>query len=170
MDDMYNNDIVNENVNQATENAYQQSASDPYQKSVQEQLQYQYREPETDLVTDSQNSILAHVAGVIAPIFKPMGFGDWRISTALITGFLAKESVVSTLSILFGGTGALLNVLTPLAAVSLLTFCLLYTPCVAAIASIKRELGGKWAVAVVILQCVIAWIAAFAVHTVGMLL
>ena len=121
-------------------------------------------------VTDSQNSILAHVAGVIAPIFKPMGFGDWRISTALITGFLAKESVVSTLSILFGGTGALLNVLTPLAAVSLLTFCLLYTPCVAAIASIKRELGGKWAVAVVILQCVIAWIAAFAVHTVGMLL
>ena len=121
-------------------------------------------------VTDSKNSILAHVAGVIAPIFKPMGFGDWRISTALITGFLAKESVVSTLSILFGGTGALLNVLTPLAAVSLLTFCLLYTPCVAAIASIKRELGGKWAVAVVILQCVIAWIAAFAVHTVGMLL
>ena len=107
---------------------------------------------------------------MIAPIFKPMGFGDWRISTALITGFLAKESVVSTLSILFGGTGALLNVLTPLAAVSLLTFCLLYTPCVAAIASIKRELGGKWAVAVVILQCVIAWIAAFAVHTVGMLL
>ena len=120
-------------------------------------------------VTDSQNSILAHVAGVIAPIFKPMGFGDWRISTALITGFLAKESVVSTLSILFGGTEALMSLLTPLAVVSLLTFCLLYTPCVAAIASIKRELGGKWAVAVVILQCVIAWIAAFAVHTVGML-
>ena len=120
-------------------------------------------------VTDSQNSILAHVAGVIAPIFKPMGFGDWRISTALITGFLAKESVVSTLSILFGGTEALLSLLTPLAVVSLLTFCLLYTPCVAAIASIKRELGGRWAVAVVILQCVIAWIAAFAVHTVGML-
>ena len=120
-------------------------------------------------VTDSQNSILAHVAGVIAPIFKPMGFGDWRISTALITGFLAKESVVSTLSILFGGTEALISLLTPLAVVSLLTFCLLYTPCVAAIASIKRELGGKWAVAVVVLQCVIAWIAAFAVHTVGML-
>ena len=120
-------------------------------------------------VTDSQNSILAHVAGVIAPIFKPMGFGDWRISTALITGFLAKESVVSTLSILFGGTEALMSLLTPLAVVSLLTFCLLYTPCVAAIASIKRELGGKWAVAVVVLQCVIAWIAAFAVHTVGML-
>ena len=120
-------------------------------------------------VTDSQNSILAHVAGVIAPIFKPMGFGDWRISTALITGFLAKESVVSTLSILFGGTEALMGLLTPLAVVSLLTFCLLYTPCVAAIASIKRELGGKWAVAVVVLQCVIAWIAAFAVHTVGML-
>ena len=120
-------------------------------------------------VTDSQNSILAHVAGVIAPIFKPMGFDDWRISTALITGFLAKESVVSTLSILFGGTEALMSLLTPLAVVSLLTFCLLYTPCVAAIASIKRELGGKWAVAVVVLQCVIAWIAAFAVHTVGML-
>ena len=120
-------------------------------------------------VTDSQDSILAHVAGVIAPIFKPMGFGDWRISTALITGFLAKESVVSTLSILFGGTEALMSLLTPLAVVSLLTFCLLYTPCVAAIASIKRELGGKWAVAVVVLQCVIAWIAAFAVHTVGML-
>ena len=120
-------------------------------------------------VTDSQNSILAHVAGAIAPIFKPMGFGDWRISTALITGFLAKESVVSTLSILFGGTEALMSLLTPLAVVSLLTFCLLYTPCVAAIASIKRELGGKWAVAVVVLQCVIAWIAAFAVHTVGML-
>ena len=120
-------------------------------------------------VTDSQNSILAHVAGVIAPIFKPMGFGDWRISTALITGFLAKESVVSTLSILFGGTEALMSLLTPLAVVSLLTFCLLYTPCVAAIASIKRELGGKWAVAGVVLQCVIAWIAAFAVHTVGML-
>ena len=120
-------------------------------------------------VTDSQNSILAHVAGVIAPLFKPMGFGDWRISTALITGFLAKESVVSTLSILFGGTEALMSLLTPVAVVSLLTFCLLYTPCVAAIASIKRELGGKWAVAVVILQCVIAWIAAFAVHTVGVL-
>ena len=120
-------------------------------------------------VTDSQDSILAHVAGVIAPVFKPMGFGDWRISTALITGFLAKESVVSTLSILFGGTEALMSLLTPLAVVSLLTFCLLYTPCVAAIASIKRELGGKWAVAVVVLQCVIAWIAAFAVHTVGML-
>ena len=120
-------------------------------------------------VTDSQDSILAHVAGVIAPIFKPMDFGDWRISTALITGFLAKESVVSTLSILFGGTEALMSLLTPLAVVSLLTFCLLYTPCVAAIASIKRELGGKWAVAVVVLQCVIAWIAAFAVHTVGML-
>jgi len=120
-------------------------------------------------VTDSQNSILAHIAGVIAPIFKPMGFGDWRISTALITGFLAKESVVSTLSILFGGTEALMSLLTPLAVVSLLTFCLLYTPCVAAIASIKRELGGKWAVTVVILQCVIAWIAAFAVHTIGRL-
>jgi len=96
-----------------------------------------------------------------------MGFGDWRISTALITGFMAKESVVSTLSVLFGGTETLLAVITPLAAMSLLVFCLLYTPCVAAVAAIKRELGAKWAVGVVIGQCVIAWIAAYAVYLVG---
>ncbi len=107
------------------------------------------------------------VASVIAPVFAPMGFGDWRISTALITGFMAKESVVSTLSVLFGNTAALLGCITPVSAASLLVFCLLYTPCVAAIASIKRELGSKWAAGVVIGQCVIAWVAAFVVYLVG---
>jgi len=122
-----------------------------------------------NLVTDSKDSILAAVAGLIAPVFAPLGFGDWRISTALITGFMAKESVVATLSILFGSTAALQAVLTPLSAAALLAFCLLYTPCVAAIASIKRELGGKWAAVVVAGQCVIAWLAAYLVHIVGSL-
>ena len=119
------------------------------------------------IVTDSRDSILAMLASVISPIFKPMGYGDWRISTALITGFMAKESVVSTLSILFGNTSVLLASITPLSAGSLLAFCLLYTPCVAAIASIKRELGTKWATLVVIGQCVIAWLVSFAVYMVG---
>ena len=123
-----------------------------------------------NIVSDSQESILATVASVIAPVFAPMGFGDWRISTALITGFMAKESVVSTLSVLFGQTLALLGCITPVSAASLLVFCLLYTPCVAAIASIKRELGSKWAVGVVIGQCVIAWVAAFVVYLVGSVL
>ena len=123
-----------------------------------------------NIVTDSKDSILAVLAGFIAPVFGPLGFGDWRFSTALVTGFMAKESVVSTLSILFGSTAALVDVLSPLAAVCLLTFCLLYTPCVAAIASVKRELGGKWAAGVVIGQCVIAWIAAFLVKIVGFLI
>ncbi|MCI5528599.1 MAG: ferrous iron transport protein B [Blautia sp.] len=123
-----------------------------------------------NIVSDSKDSILAVAAGVIAPVFAPLGFGDWRISTALITGFMAKESVVSTLSILFGSTAALTSMLTPLAAASLLAFCLLYTPCVAAVASIKRELGGKWAAGVAVGQCVIAWIAALAVHLIGILL
>ena len=122
-----------------------------------------------NLVTDSQNSILAAVAGLIAPVFTPLGFGDWRISTALITGFMAKESVVATLSILFGSTASLQAVLTPLSAAALLAFCLLYTPCVAAVASIKRELGGKWAAMVVAGQCVIAWLAAYLVHIAGSL-
>lgn len=121
------------------------------------------------MVTDSQNSMLAMIAGFIAPIFIPLGFGDWRISTALVTGFMAKESVVSTLSVLLPSQDALYSVLTPLSTVSLLVFCLLYTPCIAAIASIKRELGGKWATIVVIGQCVIAWVAAFAVRCVGLL-
>lgn len=122
-----------------------------------------------NIVTDSQNSILAVISSFIAPVFKPLGFGDWRISTALITGFMAKESVVSTLTILFGSTQALQTVLTPLTALALLVFCLLYTPCVAAIASVKRELGAKWALGVVVSQCVIAWIMALLVHLVGSL-
>ena len=117
-----------------------------------------------NMVSDSQNSILAAVAGGIAPIFKPLGFGNWEISTALITGFMAKESVVSTLSVLFGSTQVLTAVLAPAGAAALLVFCLLYTPCVAAVAAIKQELGGKWAAAVVIGQCAIAWLAAFVVH------
>lgn len=121
-------------------------------------------------VGDSQESILAMIAGVIAPIFAPLGFGDWRISTALISGFMAKESVVSTLTVLFGSTASLQAVLTPLTAASLLVFCLLYTPCVAAVASVKRELGGKWAAGVVIGQCVIAWLCALVVHLVGMMI
>ena len=123
-----------------------------------------------NVVADSQDSILATIAGLLTPIFAPLGFGDWRVSTALIAGFMAKESVVSTLSVLFHGTETLLMTLTPLAAASLLVFCLLYTPCVAAIASIKRELGGKWALGVVIGQCVIAWICALFVRVIGLLL
>ncbi len=125
-------------------------------------------DPHLNIVSDSQESILAMVAGVLTPLFAPLGFGDWRVSTALIAGFMAKESVVSTLSVLFGSTGAIVAVLSPLAAASLLVFCLLYTPCVAAIAAIKRELGMKWAVGVVVGQCVIAWVAAFAVHLIGL--
>ena len=117
-----------------------------------------------NLVENSQDSILATIAGFIAPIFKPLGFGDWRISTALITGFMAKESVVSTLSVLLGSGVRITSILTQLGAASLLVFCLLYTPCVAAIASIKRELGRKWACFVVVFQCVIAWIMAFITH------
>ena len=123
-----------------------------------------------NIVSDSQQSILALVAGVLTPLFAPLGFGDWRVSTALIAGFMAKESVVSTLSVLFGSTGAIVAVLSPLAAACLLVFCLLYTPCVAAIAAIKRELGIKWAVGVVVGQCVIAWLVALVVHLVGLAL
>ncbi|MBD9002097.1 MAG: ferrous iron transport protein B [Coprococcus catus] len=117
-----------------------------------------------NMVTESKDSILAGIAGVIAPVFAPLGFGDWRISTALITGFIAKESVVSTLSILFGTTTALTSLISTKAAAALLVFCLLYTPCIAAIASIRRELGQKWAIGVVILQCAIAWVCAFAMY------
>ncbi len=122
-----------------------------------------------NVVADSQTSMLAVVAGLIAPVFAPLGFGDWRISTALISGVMAKESVVSTLSVLFGGTAALTAVLSPLAALSLLVFCLLYTPCIAALASVKRELGGKWAVGVALFQLAVAWVVAFIVHGVGLL-
>ena len=121
------------------------------------------------MVSDSQDSILAVLAGWIAPLFAPLGFGDWRISTALITGFMAKESVVSTLNVLFGSTEAVLAAISPLAAASLLVFCLLYTPCVAAVASIKRELGGKWAAGVAVGQCAIAWGCALIVRLAGIL-
>ncbi len=117
-----------------------------------------------NIVAESKESILAILAGYITPIFNPLGFGDWRISTALISGFMAKESVVSTLSILYGSTQSLLTSLTTPAALSLLIFCLLYTPCIAAIAAIKRELNGKWALIVVFGQCLIAWLASFVVY------
>ena len=117
-----------------------------------------------NIVAESKESILAILAGYITPIFSPLGFGDWRISTALISGFMAKESVVSTLSILYGSTQSLLMSLTTPAALSLLIFCLLYTPCIAAIAAIKRELNGKWALIVVFGQCLIAWLASFVVY------
>lgn len=120
-----------------------------------------------NFVEDSAESMLAAVAGLLTPVFRPLGLGDWRICTSLLSGFIAKESVVSTLEVLFAGEIG--SVLTPLAAAVLLVFSLLYTPCVAAIASIKRELGGKWALAVVIWQSVIAWIAAFIMHLIGML-
>ncbi len=122
-----------------------------------------------NMVTDSQNSILASIAGLIAPIFKPLGFGDWRVSTALISGFMAKESVVSTLSVLIPAGMSVTDILAPLGALSLLVFCLLYTPCVAAVAAIKRELGAKWMTGVIIFQCALAWAAAFVVHTIGSL-
>ena len=112
-------------------------------------------------VTDSGDSILALIAGLIAPLFVPLGFGDWKVATALMTGFMAKESVVSTLSVLFGDVAGVTSAISPAAAGALLVFCLLYTPCVAAIASVKRELGGKWALRMVLLQCIVAWIAAF---------
>ena len=123
-----------------------------------------------NMVSDSQNSILALVAGVLAPIFLPVGFGDWRIVTALISGFMAKESVVSSLTVLFGSSVALQGTLTVAGAAALLVFCLLYTPCVAAIASVKRELGGKWAAAMVLGQCLIAWVVAFVVYQIAGLL
>lgn len=119
-----------------------------------------------NLTTDSQNSILAVVAGLIAPVFAPLGFGDWRISTALISGFMAKESVVSTLSVLTGSMDVIHKILTPASALSLLIFCLLYTPCVAAVSSVKRELGSKWALVVVVGQCVVAWIMAALVYAI----
>lgn len=121
-----------------------------------------------NLVNDSADSMLAIIAGWLVPLFKPLGMGDWRICTALISGFMAKESVVSTLGVLFGGS--ISTVLSSATAASILVFSLLYTPCVAAIASVKRELGGRWAVGVVIWQCVIAWVAAWIVHVIGMVI
>ena len=116
------------------------------------------------MVSSSHESMLAVVAGWIAPVFKPLGFGNWQFSTALITGFIAKESVVATLGVLFGSKAAFGAALAPAAAVAILVFCLLYTPCVAAIAAVRRELGGKWAAIMVLAQCAIAWVCAFLAH------
>ena len=122
------------------------------------------------LVADTQDSILAVLAGFITPVFAPLGFADWRISTALITGFMAKESVVSTLTILYGSSAAFASALTPAAAAPLLVFCLLYTPCIAAVASVKRELGSKWAAVMVVNQCLVAWLCAFVAHLIAVVL
>ena len=121
------------------------------------------------LTADPQQSILAWLASGIAPLFAPLGFADWRVSTALITGFMAKESVVSTLTILYGSSAAFADALSPAAAAPLLVFCLLYTPCIAAVASVKRELGGKWAFIMVANQCIVAWLAAFGTRLIMML-
>ncbi len=120
-----------------------------------------------NLVTDSKDSILAVIAGWLVPIFKPIGLGSWQIVTSLITGFIAKESVVSSLEVLF--TGNVTQALSNASAAALLIFSLLYTPCIAAVASIKRELGRKWALGIVIWQCVIAWIAAFITYFIAIL-
>ena len=117
-----------------------------------------------NMVTDSKDSILAEIAGIIAPVFSPMGYGDWRVCTALVTGFIAKESVVSTLFVLYGTKEAVLGAMSMASAFSLLVFCLLYTPCVATIAVVKRELGAKWASVVVLGQCIIAWIVAYVAY------
>ena len=122
------------------------------------------------MVSDSSQSILALVAGGLAPVFAPLGFGDWRVVTALLSGFMAKESVVSTVLVLFGSAAGLSAALTPLSALCLLVFCLLYTPCVAAISSVRRELNGRWALCVVVGQCLVAWIVAGLVRLVGMAL
>lgn len=121
-----------------------------------------------NMVSDSADSILARISGILVPLFAPLGLGDWRICTALISGFMAKESVVSTLEVLFGGTIG--SILSPLSAGSLLVFSLLYTPCVAAVASVRRELGGKWAAGLALWQCLIAWVVAFVFHGIGALL
>ena len=121
-----------------------------------------------NMVSDSADSILARISGILVPLFAPLGLGDWRICTALISGFMAKESVVSTLEVLFGGTIG--SILSPLSAGSLLVFSLLYTPCVAAVASVQRELGGKWAAGLALWQCLIAWVVAFVFHGIGALL
>ena len=121
-----------------------------------------------NMVSDSADSILARISGILVPLFAPLGLGDWRICTALISGFMPKESVVSTLEVLFGGTIG--SILSPLSAGSLLVFSLLYTPCVAAVASVRRELGGKWAAGLALWQCLIAWVVAFVIHGIGALL
>ena len=125
-------------------------------------------DPQLSLTADPQESILALVASCITPLFAPLGFADWRVSTALITGFMAKESVVSTLTILYGSSAALGAALSPAAAAPLLVFCLLYTPCIAAVASVKRELGRRWAAVMVLNQCAVAWVAALIVRFIAL--
>lgn len=120
--------------------------------------------PTMNVATDPSDSMLAAVAGVLAPLFAPLGFGDWRICASLITGFMAKESVISTLLVLFGSEAAVQTALTPLTAAALLVFCLLYTPCAAAVSAVRRELGTKWMFYVIVFQCVVAWIVAFIAH------
>lgn len=119
-----------------------------------------------NITTDSAESLLAMLGNVVAPLFVPLGFADWKVPTALITGFVAKESVVSTLTLLIG-EGNLSLMFTPFQAVVFLVFSLLYTPCVAAIAAVKRELGKGWAVSIVLIQCIVAWVAAFLVYILG---
>ena len=121
-----------------------------------------------NMVSDSEESILAMIAGVLAPIFVPLGFGNWKTVTSLISGFLAKESVVSMLTVLYGGSEGLLAEMTGLNAFTFLIFCLLYTPCVAAVAAIKRETGRKAAVKLVLFQCAVAWVVAFIVRIIGL--
>ncbi|MBP3729472.1 MAG: ferrous iron transport protein B [Lachnospiraceae bacterium] len=123
-----------------------------------------------NLTEDPGNSILASIAGLLVPVFTPIGLGDWRLVTSLISGFLAKESVVSTLGVLFTAQGGVTAVMSPLAAASMLVFCLLYTPCVAAVASVRRELGRKWAFYVILWQCSLAWLAAFFIRILGRLI
>ena len=123
-----------------------------------------------NLVSDSSDSIMAMISGAIAPLFAPLGLGDWRICTSLISGVMAKESVVSVMEVLYGTQGGVAAVITPVAAGALLIFSLLYTPCVAAISAVKRELGGKWAIGLVLWQCAIAWICAFIFHVVASLI
>ena len=124
-----------------------------------------------NVVADQSQSMLAGIGTIFAPIFEPLGFGDWRAATAVLTGFMAKENVISTITQLVGVNLALLTTLfTPLAAYTFLVFVLLYTPCVMAIITVRNELGGKYAAVIVVLQCVVAWIVAFIVHGIGLLL
>ena len=123
--------------------------------------------PDMRMVDEASNeSILAVVSGVLVPVFMPLGLGDWRICTSLVTGFIAKESVVSTMEVLFGTN--LAGLMTPLSAAAMLVFSLLYTPCVAAVGAVRRELGGKWAFILVLWQCGVAWVAALIVRLIGM--
>lgn len=123
-----------------------------------------------NMVEDSKDSILALLGGWIAPVFSPLGFGDWKVATSLICGFMAKESVVATLSVLYGGTAGIESSLTGFSVFTLLIFCLLYTPCIATIATVKRENGSRWAIQMVVFQCVVAWIVSFIIHTAGLAL